>query len=86
MSPRNLPPLEVNTVYRAQDFQEFDFSARVLHQQVTGEDTAILRVHLANKTILEMPAKESDLHYLMRNLMEAYPSVAKEHAKARGWI
>jgi hypothetical protein len=86
MSPRNLPPLEVNTVYRAQDFQEFDFSARVLHQQVTGEDTAILRVHLANKTMLEIPAKEEDLHHLLRVLMEAYPSVAKQHVQASGWV
>ena len=53
---------------------------------VAGEDTAILRLHLANATILEIPAKDEDLHYLLRVLMEAYPSVAKEHAKVRGWL
>ena len=71
MSRRNLPPLQVNTVYRAQDFQGFDFSARVLHHAVTGEDTAILRARLANKTILEIPLKDEDLHQLLRTLMEA---------------
>lgn len=86
MKPRNLPPLELNTVYRAPDFEEFDFSARALHHAVTGEDTAILRARLANKTILEIPAKEEDLYHLLRVLMEAYPSVAKEHAKVRGWL
>ena len=86
MSPRNLPPLEVNTVYRAQDFEEFDFSALALNRMVSGEETAILRLRLANKTILEIPAEELDLHSLMRILMEAYPSVAQEFAKARGWI
>ena len=85
MRPRNLPPLEVSTVYRVQDFEEFDFSGRDLHLAVTGEDTAILRVRLANRTILEIPAKEEDLHHLLRVLMEAFPSVAQEHAKARGW-
>jgi hypothetical protein len=85
MTRRNLPPLEVDTTYRARDFEGFEFSARILHKAVTGEDTAILRLLLANRTILEIPTSEDDLHRLLRNLMEAYPSVAKEHAKVRGW-
>lgn len=85
MTRRNLPPLEVGMVYRVPDFQGFEFSARVLQRDILGEDTAILRVHLANKTILEIPAIEDDLHHLLRILMEAYPEVAREHAKIRGW-
>jgi len=85
MTRKNLPPLEVDTTYRVREFANFEFSARVLQKAVTGEDTAILRLHLANATILEIPAKDEDLHYLLRVLMEAYPSVAKEHAKVRGW-
>jgi|KBSSwiStaDraftv2_1062776.scaffolds.fasta_scaffold58777_5 hypothetical protein len=86
MTPKNLPPLEVGTTYRARDFANFEFAARDLYRAVAGEDTAILRLHLANATILEIPAKDEDLHYLLRVLMEAYPSVAKEHAKVRGWL
>ena len=86
MTRKNLPPLEVNTVYRARNFQNFEFSARFLQKAVAGEDIAILRLHLANKTILEIPAKDEDLHYLLRTLMEAYPSVGKEHARLRYWF
>lgn len=83
MPPTNLPPLEVNTLYRTQDFEGFEFSARVLHQMVTDEDTAILRLRLSNKTILEIPATDEDLHYLLRVLMEAYPDVVQQHLNAR---
>lgn len=86
MPPRNLPPLEVDTTYRAVDFEGFAFSAEVLHRALTGEETAILRLRLANRTTLEIPAKSEDLHYLLRTLMEAYPAVALDHAKTRGWI
>lgn len=83
MTRRNLPPLQVDTTYRAQDFEGFDFSARVLNEMVTGEDTAILRVRLSNATIIEIPASDEDLLYLMRVLMEAHPDAAKEHLKTR---
>ena len=63
MSEKSLPPLGVGTTYRVQEeFANFEFSARVLQKAVTGEDTAILRLHLANATILEIPAKDDDLH------------------------
>ena len=35
---KNLPPLEVSTIYRATDFESFEFSAQSLHRSVTGED------------------------------------------------
>ena len=85
MQRKILPPLLADTTYRAQDFAGFEFSAQSLHQAVTGEETAILRLLLSNATRLEIPAKDSDLHYLLRTLMEAYPSVAKDHVKMRGW-
>ena len=85
MSPRNLPPLAIDTTYRAQDFEGFAFAARGLNKAITGEDTPILRLNLSNKTIIEIPASENDLHFLMRVLMEAYPSIAVAHFKERGW-
>ena len=85
MTRRNLPPLEVGTTYRAQDFQSLGFSAQRLHQQVTGEDTAILRLHLANATILEIPVSDEALQHHLRLLMEAFPQEAVAHAKSRGW-
>ena len=86
MTRRNLPPLEVGTTYRATDFEGFDFAARSLNKSVTGEDTAILRLRLANATILEIPASDEDLLYLMRVLMEAHTNEAKAHAKTRQWF
>jgi hypothetical protein len=86
MTQKNLPPLEVGTTYRAQGFEGFEFSARSLHHQVTGEDTAILRLRLSNATILEIPASLDDLLFLMRVLMDANGKQAKEHLKDRGWV
>lgn len=79
MSSKNLPPLEVDTTYRARDFEYFEFSAQSLHHAMTGEETAILRLHLANKTKIDIPATETDLHFLMRVLMAAYPKVAMDY-------
>ncbi len=85
MTRRNLPPLEVGTTYRAQDFEYLEFASQKFHREVTGEDTAILRLLLANATILEIPVSDSDLEHHMRLLMEAYPEKAIEHVKTRGW-
>jgi hypothetical protein len=81
-----LPPLEVNTVYRAQDFEYLEFSAQGFHRQLTGEDTAILRLRLANATILEIPVSDEDLRGHMRLLMSAYPADALNYAKSQKWI
>ena len=85
MSRRFLPPLEVGTTYRARDFESFEFSRQSLHQTLTGEDIAILRLLLANETKLEIPVSDEDLKLLMRNLMESFPADAVEYAKERGW-
>lgn len=86
MSRKNLPPLEVGTIYRARDFEGFEYTSQPLQKAVIGEDTAILRLKLSNATIIEIPADTHELHYLLRTLMEAYPVVAIEHAKQRGWV
>ena len=86
MKRRTLPPLEVGAVYRVNDFDHFDYTAQTFHKELTGEDIAILRLHLANQTILEIPTNDVALHFLLRNLIEAYGTVAIEHLKMRGWI
>ncbi len=86
MTHRSLPPLEVGAVYRVNDFQSFEYTAQSLQKAVTGEDTAILRLHLSNQTILEIPASTEMLHVLLRNLIEAYGPVAIDHLKLRKWI
>lgn len=83
--PRNLPPLQVGTAYRAQDFERFEFSARKLHRAVTGEDIAILRLHLANTTTIDIPAKDEDLLYLLRVMIAAHPAQTLEFVKSQPW-
>ena len=55
MSQKNLPPLEVGEAYRAQDFESFEYAGSGL----TGSK-AILRLHLANKTTIDLPTTEVD--------------------------
>lgn len=83
--PRNLPPLEVGTAYQAQDFEGFEFEARKLHRALTGEDRAILRLHLSNATKLDIPAKDEDLLYLLRMLILAHPKETLDFVKTQPW-
>ncbi len=68
MSRKTLPPLEVGALYRIPDFERFEFGRSVL----TGE-APILRLHLTNGTILEIPASDTSLRVLRNVLMAAYP-------------
>jgi methyl coenzyme M reductase beta subunit len=86
MAKKTLPPLEVGTVYRVNDFEYFEFTAETLQKAVTGEETAILRIYLKNQTILEVPTSTEKLHFLLRNLMSAYPQVAIDFATERNWV
>lgn len=83
MSQKNLPPLEVDTRYRVQAFEGFGFSSQPHNRGLTGEDTAILLLKLSNATILEIPAAEAQLGYLLTTLMEAYPVKALDHLRQR---
>ncbi len=76
MTRKKLPPLEVDQTYRVQDFEEFEFVAESSWRNLTGEDTAIVRVRLSNATIFEIPAKTQSLKDLMGTLVEAFPSEA----------
>ena len=69
MTARNLPPLEVATTYVAADFEQFDFLAAAL----SGRGPT-LRVHLRNRTIIEIPATDEALRYLRNVLNAAYPT------------
>lgn len=86
VSRKNLPPLEVGAIYRAKDFEGFEFLAQPLQMALTGEDTAILRLKLSNATTLEIPASESELQDLLLTLIDAYGPVAIDHLKKRDWI
>lgn len=79
MSRKNLPPLQVNTEYRLQDFEYLEFATQEAWRRHTGEDTAILRLHLSNATRLEIPLLDEALKHHMRLLMEAYPTDAIDH-------
>jgi hypothetical protein len=77
-----LPPLEVGTPYLVADYESVEFWA----PRLTGQSTAILRVHLKNGTTLDLPTSETDLQHLMAMLIEAYGTKAIEHLKSRRWI
>lgn len=83
MKHRTLPPLLADTTYRTQGFERLEFSTRKLYQDMKGEDTAILRLHLSNATILEIPIADEDLRHHMRLLMEAFPNDALDHLVER---
>jgi hypothetical protein len=85
MTPRHLPPLQAGTVYRTREFEYFEFEARSLHKTLTGEDTAILRLHLGNGTKLDIPVTDENLSHLMRNLIAAFPADAVAFVKSQPW-
>jgi hypothetical protein len=76
-----LPPLGVGTAYRATEFESFEYFGAKL----TGS-LAILRLHLKNKTTIDLPASDDELQRLMLNFCDAFGPVAIEHFKSRGWI
>ncbi len=82
-SDRNLPPLEVGATYRLREFQSWEFEAQSLHRGQTGEDVAILRLHLANSTKLDIPISDEQLKNLMNVLMAAFPRAAIDQLRAR---
>ena len=81
MSQKNLPPLEVGQAYRAQKFERFEYVGSAL----TGSK-AILRLHLANRTTIDLPTTDEELKRLMVVLIEAFGSDAISHLKSRKWI
>lgn len=81
MKGKNLPPLEVGQAYRAKDFERFEYVGSAL----TGQ-TAILRLHLSNKTTIDLPASDDELRRLLFVLCDAFGSDAISHLRSRGWI
>jgi hypothetical protein len=76
-----LPPLTVETNYLASDFERFEYFGGSL----TG-NKAILRLHLSNRTILDLPASDEELRRLLVVLCEAFRPHAIAHLKSGGWI
>lgn len=85
MQHRNLPPLEVGTQYRLQDFEGFEYTGLPLAQGLLKEDKAILHLHLANGTRLDAPASDEMLHFLLRNLISAFPVETLKFLKTQPW-
>lgn len=77
MSPKPLPPLQVGQTYQVQDFEYFEFARGDL---VGGKP--ILRLHLANKTILELPTSDGRLRDLLKVLCAAFPDDALKTLRA----
>jgi hypothetical protein len=80
-STRNLPPLEVGTAYVATDFESFDYWSSTL-----TESKAILRLHLSNRTTIDLPSTDDELRRLLALLCDAFPPDAIAHMKGRGWV
>jgi hypothetical protein len=81
MPMKNLPPLAVGQAYQAADFESFDYAG----SKLTGSK-AILRLHLKNKTTIDLPTTNDELHVLLRLLCDAFGPVAIAHLKNRKWI
>ena len=75
---RPLPPLQVETNYIAQDFEEFEYFGSKL-----TEGKAILRLHLKNQTTIDLPCNDDELQRLMLILCENFPQRAVSHVRER---
>jgi len=81
MQSKNLPPLAVGQAYTAQDFERFEYFGSAL----TGQ-TAILRLHLKNRTTIDIPTTDDELRRLMYVLCDSFPPAAVELFRKRGWV
>ena len=81
MSAKNLPPLEVGAAYQAVEFDHFEYVGSAL----TGSK-AILRLHLKNKTTIDLPTNDNELHRLLRVMIDAFGPIAIAHLEERNWI
>ena len=78
MRTKKFLTLEVGRIHELSEFESFEYSGSAL----TGSK-AILRLHLKNKTIVDLPASDDELRRLMFLLMEAFPKDAAKHVKER---
>jgi hypothetical protein len=76
-----LPPLAVETNYIASDFEHFEYFGSAL-----TESKAILRLHLSNKTTIDLPTTDDELRHLLVMLLDAFGTDGIAHLKSRGWI
>lgn len=82
MQQRNLPPLAADTAYRASDFERFEYFGAKL----TGS-SAILRLHLKNRTTIDLPASDDELIRLLAVLAMAFPKdAAALLMSGRPWV
>lgn len=67
-SRKPLPPLIAGTAYVAADFESFEYSGALL-----PGSRPILRLHLKNGTIVDLPTTDQELQHLKRVLNAAFP-------------
>ena len=83
MTKRNLPPLEVGQAYVAADFESFEYRGSAL---MPASQKAILRLHLANATTIDLPADDDELLRLAHVLAAAFPQQIISMFKENGWV
>jgi hypothetical protein len=81
MSKRKPLLLQADTVYFAADFVRFEYASGKL----TGSK-AILRLHLKNRTIIDLPVDEKNLTHLLTVLCDVLPEAAISRLVARGFV
>jgi hypothetical protein len=78
-----MPPLVAGMAYDLEDFESFEYvNARLL----PAGSGSILRLHLKNGTILDLPANDGQLKHLLVMLINAFGEHAVEHLKTVGWF
>jgi len=81
MSQRFLPPLEADTNYRVADFEYFEIGHGTFLRVVGGGETSILRLHLKDRTTLDLPVSNDLLQHLLAVLIHAFPDAAQAEIK-----
>ena len=83
MTKKHLPPLEVGQAYVATDFETFEYRGSAL---LPAGEKAVLRLHLANGTTIDLPAADDELLRLAHVLAAAFPQQVLSVFKKNGWV
>lgn len=81
MSGKKPLMLEVGSTYEAADFDYFEYAG----SKLTGSK-AILRLHMKNGTIIDLPTSDDNLKHLLATLVAAFGDHAIKVLKGHNWI
>lgn len=73
--------LQVGCLYEAAEFDYFEFQ-----KILSDESKAVLRLHMKNGTIVDLPCSVESLKHLLATLCGAYGDHAKQVLKQSGWL